>query len=238
MVSARYYMVPLVVVAVLAGMASASFAAGSINVDFGPASPVYTGIGAAPDAGTNWNRVAASTASNLVDSGGAATSVGVQVDLSQHGLLIANWTAPAVAPLLMQDYLYANYPTVDRFWIKNLVPGGYYDLYLYSQNGNNVNEGTLFTVNGVDQTVKNPGPVSTFVLSLPGNNYYGNYVRYTGVEAAADGRIAVYYSDALGLGAAVNGFQLTASTVPEPSSLVMLAAGVFGLLAYGLWKRK
>ena len=212
--------------------------AASINVDFGQEPAVYSGLAAAPDTGTLWNRVSyvSTVVSNLADSSGAATSVGVEFDISSHGIRMYNHTAPLVAPNLMKDYLYALYPDVDRFWITDLAPGKRYDLYLYSQNGIDSREGTNFVVNGLEQVVKNPVDSPNFVLNESFRYYYGNYVRYLGAAADENGKIAVYYEDALGFGASVNGFQLLDSLIGDANGDRMVDSADAAILAAN-WQR-
>ena len=200
-----------IAIAAISCFSSATAVAVSINVDFGPATPAYSGVAAATDTGTHWNRVSNGLVNvlNLADSGGNPTAVGIKFDTSSHGVHMFSHAAPQLSPDLMRDYLYTIYPNTGRFWINNLVSGRHYDLILYSQNGDEARGGTKFTVNGVEQTVKNPGNFNNFILSEGNNHNYGNYVRFSNVVADADGRIDVSYEDALGFAASVNGFQLT-----------------------------
>ena len=180
----------------------------AVNVDFGMAAiPSYSGIGVVSEAGAYWNAISGSQP-QVCDSGGAATSVGVEFGSDTQ---IADWYAPLLAPDLMKDYLYSFSPDVDQVWIIGLDPNETYDLYLYSQNGSSANAKTTFTVGGLNKTVTNAGNGGSFVLGR-------NYTVYTGVSPAADGRLSIQYSDAKGVGSTLNGFQLVGDnfiTVPE-----------------------
>ena len=182
--------------------------AAAVNVDFGTAtSPSYSGVGVVSETGAYWNALSGSQ-TQLFASGGAATSVGVEFGSDSQ---IADWYAPQLAPDLMKDYLYAFSPDVDQLYITGLDANETYDLYLYSQNGSSANAKTTFTVSGINKTVTNAGNGSSFVLGR-------NYTVYTGVSPAADGRLSIQYSDARGVGSALNGFQLVGGdffTVPE-----------------------
>jgi hypothetical protein len=216
--------------------------AGSINVDFGPndvfTSGVYSGIGAAPDAGTVWNGVTPGaalvqvgtpyTSSALVDSGGNATGATVTV---QPVFWAYDGAADSViAPALMHDYVFtpsAGGASTFTFSIDGLTSGGTYDLYLYSDTGAQV---TDFSVGGIVKTVANTAGQTAFTLG-------SNYQLYEDVTATS-GSISVsvtgsatgpYYG-------VINGFQVVA--VPEPSTIAMLATGLISLMAYSWRKRK
>jgi hypothetical protein len=64
----------------------------------------------------------------------------------------------------------------------------------------------------------------------------GSTDEYGNPECAAGDSLLVVIE--LGAGGAVDNVRLTASEVPEPSTLVSLAAAAVGLLAYAWRKRK
>lgn len=177
----------------IALMGSASIAA-TVNVDFnvsGSPSGHYTGTGAAPDPGTFWNGLTvaphnsgmtASLSSGSLLASDGTTDTGFTVTLQNFNTYDAandGQSAP-FAPALLNDFIWVA-PTQPplTFTVSNLLPGGSYDLYLYSQNGGYNNETTGFTVGGVPQIATNgPGDLSGFVQN-------GNYVLYSSVIADA-----------------------------------------------------
>jgi hypothetical protein len=82
-----------------------------------------------------------------------------------------------------------------------------------------------------DQTGLAPGQWATISFSINADDYIGGHIK-AGDELAA-------FLD-IGGGVAVDSVSVTVTTadVPEPSTLVLLASGLVGLLAYAWRKRK
>jgi hypothetical protein len=227
--------------------AAAPAAAQTINVDFNGAetSGTYTGVGAAPDAGTVWNGFAATggplTSGPLLDSAGNAT--GVTASINTYATYDADERAAAFAPALLNDFVFQTV-NVDpnsppgNFSINGLNPALTYDLYLYGQNGGYANTTNVFTVQGgaPQMTTNNDatgiggggfGP-SAFVAGE-------NYVVFAGVAPTAGGVISGTFNVAEAANnAAFNGFQIVA--VPEPASAAGLLA--LGGVLVGIRRRR
>jgi hypothetical protein len=234
----------IVIICAVAVLASTAAMAEVINVDFGStdgASGVYVGTAAAPDLGTLWNGVipaanvtpfASYTSSTLADSLGNATAATVTLS---NTWVYDGAADSVIAPALMLDYAFTQASGAAASFtvsIDGLVPGGLYDLYLYSDTGI---QRTTFNVGG---DVKN-------VLNTPAQNAWTlgtNYQLYSSIPATG-GSIAVTVSgndfDPITQTGAfygvLNGLQVVA--VPEPSSIAMLAAAAFGLAAFIRRKR-
>lgn len=241
---------------------AAALPAQVINIDFDEASVVspYHGLAAAPDAagtGAVWNRVSGSgtttvTASNLSDSSGAASGVGIELQINgsflglpgQHEL-----GGPGLAyEDLMADYVYLSSPSASQVVTKTgrifgLEADQLYDVYLYAQGDDftvdfSPGQNTLFTVGGVSKQTSWDGEEGGNGVLTEGVEY----VRYT-VFADALGEIGFSYANVVsgpggnvvtdldGLNsrfAAINGIQIVA--VPEPAAVLAGALGFVLLL--------
>ncbi len=216
-----------------------------VNVDIqNNGSTLYTDTAVAPDPGTNWNgfNVTGGTffqsLSNLVSSTGTPT--GDSFTMSCPGSFNpqgypAQIGTPAAASSLLNNYVWtgAGYNTGGEisFAIGGLTPGQQYDLYLYSQNAGQANNGStrftvtdplLGTITADDITA---GNVSSFAQNV-------NYVLFSSLTADNSGDI----SGSLGVltggnYAYLNGFQL--ATVPEPGAVML-----FGIGSGLLWLRR
>lgn len=189
----------------------------TVNVDFGTYPIPHSGTAVAPDTGILWNQVATTpTAGPLFDSFGRLTTFGVEIE--NYGLM-AEWTAPQVAPNLMRDYLYAFNAGGDPYpmRITGLDPLKQYDLYLYSKNGAEgaaTGSTTRFIVNNSEKVVTNTGNHASFILG-------DNYTVFNSLHPAADGSLFVQYLDLKGVGASFNGFQLVDNSSSEVPSLTV-----------------
>ena len=238
-------------VALTLGVAQVQAAFMAVNFDFEPASHVtYSGIGAAPDAGTYWNSFP-STASGFVSTvesytGTAKASDGSTVTSVKLWVVdnsSSDYPYTGAPSNLLRDYF--NYytgstpQTIDNapgFTIGGLATNGIYDLYLYSCTGSWHNATTEFSVGGVQKGVGN-----TTNQSFVEND---NYVKFTGLTPDASGYLdGNKYWGPLGsdgtYNAVFNGLQIVETgTVPEPGTIILLATGLLGLLAYAWRKRK
>lgn len=227
-----------VAVAMSFGTASAQV---TINVDLSIGSGTYSGVGAAPDAGTVWNGISPGagsfTSGPLVDSTGAATPV--TVSLESFFQYAANERPAAFASPLLTDFVYQtmlgpNGPP-GLFAINNLVPGGTYDLYFYSQNGGYSNTATSFTIGGDTKVATNINPFAGGAPSFIENT---NYVVFSGLTADGLGTIVGEFNDvAAANNAAFNGIQIQQAAIPEPASIASAIIGS-GLLLMGRMYRR
>lgn len=233
-----------------------------INIDFDESSvnSIYEGLAAAPDpsgAAAVWNRVTGAgtttiTASNLADSTGAASGVGIELEINGSFLGLPGQQELGGAGLayedLMSDYVYLSSPSGSQVVTKDgrifgLAADQLYDVYLYAQGDDftvdfSPGQNTVFTIGGVSKQTSWDGVVGGNGLLTEGIEY----VRYT-VFADALGEIAFTYANVVsGPGgnvatdldgvnsrfAAINGIQIVA--VPEPGAVLMGAVGFLLLL--------
>ncbi len=231
----KYVLTTVVFAVALFGLAAVASAT-VINVDYNASyysTRIYSGTAVAPDTGTKWNGVTVSTdwategtttSGALVDSFDNATPV--TATITDFGGF-ASTGSYHTASDLMSDLANTSGPAT--FTIDGLLPGNSYDLYLYATNSHYSSQTTTFTV-GTTQTVTNSGTAfSGFVFGR-------NYTLFSGVAADAGGTISGSISAATG--GAFNGFQVVGEMIPEPSTIVLLATGLIGLLCYAWRKRK
>lgn len=223
---------------------SGAASAATINIDINSSDGsfgTYSGMAAAPAAGTIWNGFAAGaeggspligsvTSGPLVTSTGVASSV--TVTLGNFRVYEANENSASTAPSLYTDFVYQQNlgpggPN-STFSINGLTPGLTYDLYFYAQNGGYSNTATGFTIGATSLTATNPvggGDPGSFIQNV-------NYVKFTGVAPSAGGVISGTFNDiALANNAAFNGLQIV--EVPEPGSAALL-----GLAALAAARRR
>ena len=249
----------------LLGCSSATHAATVVNVDFGTGSGTQVGLAAAPDVagGTSatWNGIggASPTASDLLDSEGNATSVGLDFDSRSSFSNPSEQELNSGQAALFGDYLSsrANNNLFDLRAgnvISGLVAGNLYDLYIYGQGDNftgtaannnggqnvGIQIGSEIQQTGFDGT---PGGDGLLVEGI-------EFVLFTELEANADGEITFdYFNPGTGAGnpiasaddadannarfSAINGFQIVGdfTPVPEPSSSFLVSLSAIGLLA-------
>ena len=121
------------------------------------------------------------------------------------------------------------------FTIGGLTPGGTYSIYLYAVGDAANSQGTIFSFPGFTaNTYTSTGTATSgFVLG-------GNYVITDTLTANASGQIIGQWQDNGPQWTPFNGFQLISSStsVPEPGTLTLLAAGLAGLLCYAWRKRR
>jgi len=215
------------------------------------ASMEFTGLGAAPDAGTFWNQVNFTSVSNtsiayslpgtILNSDGITASASTISSFTPSGSVVGifsqvpNGVHPTTE--LMNTFLLTIGSGQISMTIGGLTPGGSYDLYLYSQNSRDYSDVANFTAlgSGDTVTVDNRGmqgnPSTPFVYqqaigtTAPDNN--GNYGILFSQVADGSGNLAIDMVQADFEGA-FNGFQIV--TVPEPGTFVLLLSGAMGLL--------
>lgn len=237
----------LVVVAVL-GLTPLVHAA-NINVDLNSVNtyqplpaPNYAGVAAGPAAGTVWNHILPTATVNLatVDSYGVPSSViffqnfGANVATQNNGDQFG--VDPAVRNPLASD-IWINGSGTVPFGFSGLNPLNTYDLYVYNTgNGASVYLPAEFKLNG-GATLAATG---LDVGIAPENWVLGrNYVKFTGITGVSIASLTMTNGGLSPYDSAVSGLQLvTTHEVPEPSTVVLLAAGILGLLAYAWRKRK
>jgi hypothetical protein len=214
----------------------------------------YSGTAAAPDTGTVWNALlsnnpspasfigapgyydevggAVSNYSNLLDSNGNGTPVGISFDAA--GAFAVESSAPNYSNIatnatgLMRDYLIAfrdgNLAGARTATLSGLPANQEVILYLYGEGDNTSNDrSTSFNANSV--TGSTTGDAGAAPLTL-GNDY----VVLNNVFADANGEIVIKYSTNGTPEGPFNGLQLT--TVPEPASLALSGLAGICLLAF------
>ena len=205
--------------------ASAANASG-IDVQFSNGGvPAQTGAAVIGTAGDVWNDVTGGTGSQVALKGIDGTSSGVSLSFSsaQQYESDAGYTQFTGTPYasLMQGYLVDRGATGIDLSFSGLVAGRAYGLYVYTQGDDNSARRSIgFTVNGVAAGSTTQSNATTFIA---GDNY-----EYIVTTANAQGVIGLDGDVVNGEGN-VNGVQLSALAVPEPSSIAMMLAGFVGL---------
>lgn len=192
--------------------------AATINVDFNTnTSPTYTGT--AVLGGGVWNGVISTPAVSLLNSDGAVTSISFNIGSGTWDNNNGNNTPDGVANDLLRDYRNQNNNIPLTLTISGLAANGMYDLVLYAA-GDNVNQGSRFS--GSSYT----GGATTAAQ----RDHFAEGVNYSKGTAIADGTGAITITiNSNGSDYAIlNGFQISAAPVPEPTAA---ALGLLGSLA-------
>jgi hypothetical protein len=176
-------------------------------------------VGPAGGAGAIWNEQLGTdglTASGLLDSTGAASSVGFTCNASN----IDPWGAPTLGMLTGAAFNFARTPF--SLVISGLTPGKKYALYLASFHPNEQGSRSLFSTSNQTTT---PGTRIADSFGPNGNSYTWvegvNFVRFDNIEPDSAGRITVAMASDSGTSekrAYLNGFQLmeAPATPPDP----------------------
>jgi len=236
-----------------------------INVDFQPGgsgggtSVTFTGQGALATPGNIWNAIAPSTdgsangefgsggridfsgdpliISNLVDSSGSNTVIGVEVFKGDPDSAFAlnplnGWEYRLAddARDLMRDWLISGWDTnPNSINIVGLMPGSAYVLYLYGA-GDNGAVSTSFTIDGVTKSTTGVPETSHNLTEDE------DYVVFSGTTS--NGTIVVEYMNNGESGEGnFCGFQLSATPsvqIPMLSDLMMLLLAI--IIAYIAWR--
>jgi pectate lyase len=163
-----------------------------------------------------WNNYVAGsgTMSNLLDSGGAATSVSINPNATSSYSTSTFFSSLTYGQSIMNGYLFVQ-NTTKNMTIAGLTAGSTYDLYLYG-HGDQEAQNTRFTVNGTSKTT------STNVSGLTALTENAHYVVFKGVAVNTSGQITVNWGNTSGYGA-LNGIQIirgnlgTTAAFPVPS---------------------
>jgi hypothetical protein len=223
--------------------------AASINIDINGKSgetqaPVtYSGAAAIGAAGDVWNgylvdsslggRVVSPAQSEyLVDSTGAATTVKFQIGA------VCSDAPGGMGNALANDLCYVRSvntvgdpepPTSTTFALQGLQANGLYDVYLYAAAPVTAYTSS-FTIGSTTKTTAH----SVFAGTWVENTNYVKIRAMAGGDGSLQGTLAGdVNNDSYGVW---GGLQVTAA-VPEPSSIMLVVTGLFGLLCYA-WRKR
>lgn len=204
----------------------------TINVDLNRdgGSPLYAGVGVAPDAGTVWNSLIPAdgpggvTIADVSDSLGNTLASDITITAVGDDFNVwSNNSAGNPTPVaLMEEYTYTGTYTVS---ITDLAPGSY-RLFVMGQGDNDWQSGG-FVISGAN------GGASVAPADLSGDPDFRNLTRpdalgktYHVLDGVVDGSGVFEFSTTTE--GYLNGFQI--SQIPEPSIAVLGGLGLLGLL--------
>jgi len=208
-----------------------------INLDFNGFKPgedplpgtneLYSGEGPVGPAGAFWNHVvipndtltSVTTPHLKLSDGVTDSTVRFSVDVVGGGRLHADCipTDASLNPLL-DDYLYIDDGTTNRFTLAGLEPGTSYDLYFFSHAGALDRPGR-FLINGIAyDSVK-------FWFTTNGS---GDYAFCADVTADANGTIVGYFTKATGEDTTFDGLQIVGSFPRSHAELVNVDINGYG----------
>ncbi len=207
----------------------------TISINFGANEPDAAGsavTGAAGVLGTsNWNNVAGQngTASDLIDSNGAATSASVEWTSNNtwasQGKGEDNNTAPEGNDRnLMTGYLDTNESVPNAVTVNGIDIDGEYNVYVYTKGGV-VGRGGDYSIGDQVQSHVDVGPFN-------GNFAFGDEGDVLVFSGISGDSFTLNGTPLVGSPprAPINGIEISTSLVPEPSSGLLLLAGLLGLL--------
>jgi hypothetical protein len=221
--------------------------AGMIDASFiGGGSVTVTGAGVVGSSGDYWNSITTvgTSGSNIALSNTSGQSTGVALSYSGAGGDGGPFYSPTPSPnpdltsTYADSYTGGNPNNVISLSLSGLAPGGTYDLYVYDVADYHAGASrpgivSIGTANGGESAAfDGNGNLSTWVS---GSNYV--LLSFT---ASASGTLSFSISPS-GYDHEVdlNGFQLVSlSSVPEPSSVVLMSLGAAGLWGYALARRR
>lgn len=210
------------------GITQSGAAAVGTAGDVWNATPTFGGFTGIEGSG-NFGNTAPYGAFELNDTTGALSGISHSVDFVNDGVgftgIFANGSVAATGGQnLLGDYVYvggADAGDSFLFELSGLATNTDYSLYLYG-NGDQSGQGATWTLNGSSQT---SGLDGTATYDQGGEfakfsfNTGASTTQAFAAAAAPDGAFAV------------NGYQLTVSAIPEPSSLALSAfAGLSGMI--------
>lgn len=245
---------------ILASMAGMSFEAHATPlylIDFGglgnSAQLVYGAVPTvSPDTdGNYWNNSqggpggAPSNLTNIVSTTNQSSSISLTWTSSGGGIATANMgvdpvpvgSALASSPLnittAVADSVFRSTAGTNSFLIAGLTPSSSYDFSIFASRTNASTRFTDFTVVGAT-TVTQSVQTSGTDLAGPGNNYSVTPWDFT-LAADANGEVRVDFAFGTGGFGYINAMSI--GVVPEPSTLVLLAAGAAGLAGFAIRRR-
>jgi hypothetical protein len=189
--------------------------AATINVDFNTTgNSTYTGT--AILGGGTWNGTSAGTGTALLDSTGAATTVGFSINGGTFDGPNGGNTPIGLANDLLRDYRNVNGGNL-TLTLTGLTPNSVYDLVLYAA-GDQTTQGSSFSGSGYTGGSTTGAQRDTFALGV-------NYSQGT-VTANPTGTVTITVSPNGSTYSVLNGFQLSGTLpIPEPGTALLGALG-------------
>lgn len=229
-------------VALVLGMTSATSATTIVNVNFGNAT--YEGQGALASPGNTWNLVGNAVATDLVDSQGNATIMGVDASIWAGTSQINDGKVDAITDpshLMLTSGIATNDGDTETrtLTISGLEAGELYTLVL--SGGQATTFGTFFdnyrsstfTINGDSKSSS-----YDYVAWQAADEVYVegiSHVVYTGIAADSNGQILVGVTGNVMPGGGdpqsnysqpwLSGLQVQGTIIPEPASLALMGLG-------------
>jgi hypothetical protein len=236
-----------------------------INIDFDESSntQVYQGLGAAYDPNGSaaiWNRLTGSgtttvSGSNLLDSDGEVTGVGISFGINGSFLSSENLLQPGQQQLgpwedLMTDYVFISAPTENDIvtrtgLISGLDAGKLYDIYFYGQGNNfletySEGQNSLFTVDGISKQTSWDGIEGGDGFLAEGIEYVKFSVTanlsgqisfdWANVVAGPGGNVLTDFDGQSSRFGVINAIQIVdVAAVPEPCAVLLGGLGILAL---------
>ena len=215
-----------------------------INVDIdslanGSTRNTYSGAAGTGSAGDVWNSCLFSDGTkDIVDANGADAGTFLLTGIGEYG---DDYRPAGANPgdnfhsgnNLLDDYAHAHYTTSSlSFTLSGLAANTQYNVYLYGEVGTGLGtevNPVQFTVNGVTNTLSNS---SSFDGTFVEDREYVVLTTTSDATGTLNGTVVCPIESY----AIFNGLQV--SSIPEPSTIVLLGMGICGLLAYAWRKRK